>query len=79
MECTGLFTDRESAAQHITAGAKRVLVSAPTANADATIVYGVNEDVLTAEHKVVSNGSCTTNCLAPWRRRCMSGWASKTA
>ncbi|CBV44126.1 type I glyceraldehyde-3-phosphate dehydrogenase [Halomonas elongata] len=65
MECTGLFTDRESAAQHITAGAKRVLVSAPTANADATIVYGVNEDVLTAEHKVVSNGSCTTNCLAP--------------
>ncbi|MCW4153557.1 type I glyceraldehyde-3-phosphate dehydrogenase [Halomonas sp. 18H] len=65
MECTGLFTKRDAAAQHITAGAGRVLVSAPTPNADATIVYGVNEGELTAEDRVVSNGSCTTNCLAP--------------
>ncbi|GED23141.1 type I glyceraldehyde-3-phosphate dehydrogenase [Halomonas halmophila] len=65
LECTGLFTKRDAAAQHITAGAGRVLVSAPTPNADATIVYGVNEGELTAEDRVVSNGSCTTNCLAP--------------
>ncbi|TVP42756.1 MAG: type I glyceraldehyde-3-phosphate dehydrogenase, partial [Halomonas sp.] len=65
MECTGLFTKREAAAKHIAAGAKRVLISAPSPDADATIVYGVNDDVLTAEHTVVSNASCTTNCLAP--------------
>ncbi|MGP9665244.1 type I glyceraldehyde-3-phosphate dehydrogenase [Halomonas sp. AOP22-C1-8] len=65
MECTGLFTKREAAAKHLEAGAKRVLISAPSPDADATIVYGVNDDVLTAEHKVVSNASCTTNCLAP--------------
>ncbi|CEP35673.1 MULTISPECIES: type I glyceraldehyde-3-phosphate dehydrogenase [unclassified Halomonas] len=65
MECTGLFTKREAAAKHIEAGAKRVLISAPSPDADATIVYGVNDDVLTAEHTVVSNASCTTNCLAP--------------
>ncbi|CAO1665516.1 MULTISPECIES: type I glyceraldehyde-3-phosphate dehydrogenase [Halomonadaceae] len=65
MECTGLFTKREAAAKHITAGAKRVLISAPSPDADATIVYGVNDDILTAEHTVVSNASCTTNCLAP--------------
>jgi len=65
MECTGLFTSREKAAAHLTAGAKRVLVSAPADGADATIVYGVNHDKLTREHTVVSNGSCTTNCLAP--------------
>ncbi|MGE6606704.1 type I glyceraldehyde-3-phosphate dehydrogenase [Halomonas sp. NPDC076908] len=65
MECTGLFTKREAAAKHISAGAKRVLISAPSPDADATIVYGVNDDVLTAEHTVVSNASCTTNCLAP--------------
>lgn len=65
MECTGLFTKREAAAKHISAGAKRVLISAPSPDADATIVYGVNDDVLTAEHRVVSNASCTTNCLAP--------------
>ncbi|MCC5900378.1 MAG: type I glyceraldehyde-3-phosphate dehydrogenase [Halomonas sp.] len=65
MECTGLFTKREAAAKHIEAGAKRVLISAPSPDADATVVYGVNEDVLTAEHTVVSNASCTTNCLAP--------------
>ena len=65
MECTGLFTKREAAAKHIAAGAKRVLISAPSPDADATIVYGVNDHILTAEHTVVSNASCTTNCLAP--------------
>jgi glyceraldehyde 3-phosphate dehydrogenase len=65
MECTGIFTDREKAAQHLEAGARRVLVSAPSKGADLTVVYGVNDGALTAEHKVVSNASCTTNCLAP--------------
>ena len=65
LECTGIFTAREKAALHLEAGAKRVLVSAPAENADATIVFGVNHDKLTKEHLVVSNGSCTTNCLAP--------------
>ena len=64
-ECTGLFTTREKAAAHLTAGAKRVLVSAPCTDADKTIVYGVNHDTLTAEDLIVSNASCTTNCLAP--------------
>ncbi len=64
-ECTGKFTKREAAAQHIDAGAKRVLVSAPAAGADLTVVYGVNHNQLTSAHKVVSNASCTTNCLAP--------------
>src|SRR6202041_3085390 len=65
LECTGIFTAKDKAAAHLVAGAKRVLVSAPADGADATIVYGVNHDVLTKEHLVVSNGSCTTNCLAP--------------
>jgi glyceraldehyde 3-phosphate dehydrogenase len=65
MECTGFFTDREKAAQHLEAGARRVLVSAPSKGADLTVVYGVNHAKLTADHKVVSNASCTTNCLAP--------------
>ena len=65
MECTGIFTDRERAAAHLEAGAKRVLVSAPSKGADLTVVYGVNEDRLSPQHKVVSNASCTTNCLAP--------------
>ena len=65
MECTGRFADRDSAAKHLTAGAKRVLVSAPCQNADLTVVYGVNDEKLTQEHHVVSNASCTTNCLAP--------------
>ncbi len=65
MECTGRFTDRDGAAKHLDAGAKRVLVSAPCSNADLTVVYGVNHDKLTQEHHVVSNASCTTNCLAP--------------
>jgi len=65
MECTGIFTKREKAADHLKAGAKRVLVSAPADGADLTVVYGVNHDQLKAEHTVVSNASCTTNCLAP--------------
>ncbi len=64
-ECTGLFTTKEKASAHLTAGAKRVLVSAPCDGADQTIVYKVNDDVLSAADLVVSNGSCTTNCLAP--------------
>ena len=65
MECTGIFTSKEKASAHLTAGAKRVLVSAPADNADLTVVYGVNHDKLAPEHTVVSNASCTTNCLAP--------------
>jgi glyceraldehyde 3-phosphate dehydrogenase len=65
MECTGVFTKKETAASHLTAGAKRVLVSAPCDGADKTIVYGVNHDTLTQDDMVVSNASCTTNCLAP--------------
>jgi glyceraldehyde 3-phosphate dehydrogenase len=65
LECTGFFTDRESAEKHIAAGAKKVLISAPAKGVDLTVVYGVNDDKLTAEHKIVSNASCTTNCLAP--------------
>lgn len=64
-ECTGIFTAKDKASAHLTAGAKRVLVSAPADNADLTVVYGVNHDKLTKDHLVVSNGSCTTNCLAP--------------
>ncbi|WP_058534042.1 type I glyceraldehyde-3-phosphate dehydrogenase [Legionella saoudiensis] len=64
-ECTGFFTDRESAMKHITAGAKKVLISAPGKDVDATIVYGVNDHLLKASDLVVSNASCTTNCLAP--------------
>jgi len=65
LESTGIFTSREKAAAHLTAGAKRVLVSAPSDGADLTVVYGVNHDKLTKDHLVVSNASCTTNCLAP--------------
>jgi glyceraldehyde 3-phosphate dehydrogenase len=65
LECTGFFTDRESAQKHLDAGAKRVLISAPAKGVDLTVVYGVNHDKLTAEHTIVSNASCTTNCLAP--------------
>ena len=65
LECTGFFTDRASAEKHIAAGAKRVLISAPGKNVDLTVVFGVNNDKLSAEHKIVSNASCTTNCLAP--------------
>jgi glyceraldehyde 3-phosphate dehydrogenase len=65
LECTGIFTKREQAAKHLEAGAKRVLVSAPATGADITVVYGVNHDKLSPEHTVISNASCTTNCLAP--------------
>jgi glyceraldehyde 3-phosphate dehydrogenase len=65
LECTGFFTDRDKAGAHLTAGAKKVLISAPAKGVDLTVVYGVNNDKLTAEHTIVSNASCTTNCLAP--------------
>ena len=65
LECTGFFTDRESAQKHIDAGAKRVLISAPAKGVDLTVVYGVNDDKLAADMTIVSNASCTTNCLAP--------------
>ena len=65
LECTGFFTDREGGQKHIDAGAKRVLISAPAKGVDLTVVYGVNHDKLEAGHTIVSNASCTTNCLAP--------------
>jgi glyceraldehyde 3-phosphate dehydrogenase len=65
LECTGIFTSKDKAMAHITAGAKRVLVSAPCDDADLTVVYGVNHDKLSKDHLVVSNASCTTNCLSP--------------
>ena len=68
LECTGFFTDRASCEKHLTAGAKRVLISAPGKNVDLTVVYGVNHDKLSAEHVIVSNASCTTNCLAPFAK-----------
>ena len=68
LECTGIFTARDKAAAHLTAGAKRVLISAPGENADLTVVYGVNHDKLTKDHLVVSNASCTTNCLSPFAK-----------
>ncbi|MEY4270503.1 MAG: type glyceraldehyde-3-phosphate dehydrogenase, partial [Pseudomonadota bacterium] len=68
LECTGFFTDRASCEKHLAAGAKRVLISAPGKNVDLTVVFGVNHDKLTADHIVVSNASCTTNCLAPFAK-----------
>ena len=65
LECTGIFTTKDKASAHLTAGAKRVLISAPADGADLTVVYGVNHDKLNKSHTVVSNASCTTNCLAP--------------
>ena len=65
LECTGFFTDAAGGQKHLDAGAKRVLISAPAKGADLTVVYGVNHDKLTADHRIVSNASCTTNCLAP--------------
>jgi glyceraldehyde 3-phosphate dehydrogenase (phosphorylating) len=65
LECTGFFADRENAGKHLAAGAKKVLISAPAKGVDLTVVYGVNHDKLTADHTIVSNASCTTNCLAP--------------
>ena len=68
LECTGLFTNRKGGQAHLDAGAKRVLISAPGKEVDLTVVYGVNHDKLTAEHVIVSNASCTTNCLAPFAK-----------
>ncbi len=68
LECTGFFADADSAGKHLTAGAKRVLISAPAKGVDLTVVFGVNHDKLTADHKIVSNASCTTNCLAPFAK-----------
>ncbi|PSJ39768.1 type I glyceraldehyde-3-phosphate dehydrogenase [Allosphingosinicella deserti] len=65
LECTGFFTDRDKASAHLTAGAKKVLISAPAKGVDLTVVFGVNDDKLEAGHTIVSNASCTTNCLAP--------------
>ena len=65
LECTGIFTSKKTASAHLDAGAKRVLVSAPADGVDLTVVYGVNHDKLTRDHHIVSNASCTTNCLAP--------------
>jgi glyceraldehyde 3-phosphate dehydrogenase len=65
LECTGIFTKREAAAKHLEAGAKKVIISAPGEGADLTVVMGVNHDELSASHQVISNASCTTNCLAP--------------
>lgn len=74
LECTGLFTTRDKSMAHLRAGAKRVLVSAPAENADLTVVYGVNHRLLTREHMIVSNASCSTNCLAPVWSRSGSRW-----
>jgi glyceraldehyde 3-phosphate dehydrogenase len=65
LECTGIFTSKDKAKAHLDAGAKRVIISAPADGVDLTVVYGVNHDKLTREHRVISNASCTTNCLAP--------------
>ena len=68
LECTGFFTNRKGGQAHLEAGAKRVLISAPAKEVDLTVVYGVNHDKLSADHKIVSNASCTTNCLAPFAK-----------
>ncbi|MFN5243916.1 MAG: type I glyceraldehyde-3-phosphate dehydrogenase, partial [Novosphingobium sp.] len=68
LECTGFFTDRASCEKHLAAGAKKVLISAPGKNVDLTVVFGVNHDKLEAGHTIVSNASCTTNCLAPFAK-----------
>ena len=68
LECTGLFTQREAAARHLEAGARKVLLSAPSGDADIMVVYGINDDKLRKKHKVISNASCTTNCLVPVAR-----------
>ncbi len=70
LECTGFFQDKDKASPHLDAGAKRILISAPATGVDNTVVYGVNHETLTADHVVVSNASCTTNCLAPMAKVC---------
>lgn len=74
MACAGIFNKRADAARHLDAGAKRVLLSAPGADADLTVVYGVNDDQLNASHHIVSNASCTTNCLAPVAKVCQDAF-----
>ena len=74
MECAGIFNKRTEAARHLDAGAQRVLLSAPGADADLTVVYGVNDDQLSAAHQIVSNASCTTNCLAPVAKVCQDAF-----
>ncbi len=74
LECTGIFTKRDDAERHLAAGAPKVLISAPAKGEDITVVYGVNHDKLQAEHKIVSNGSCTTNCLAPVAKILNDNW-----
>ncbi|MCB1522282.1 MAG: aldehyde dehydrogenase, partial [Hyphomicrobiaceae bacterium] len=77
LECTGIFTSKDKAKAHLDAGAKRVLVSAPADGADLTVVYGVNHDKLTKDHLIVSNASCTTNCLAPSAKVLHDKWGIK--
>ena len=77
LECTGFFTDRASAEKHIAAGAKKVLISAPAKGVDLTVVYGVNDDKLTSDMTIVSNASCTTNCLAPVAKVLNDKWGIK--
>ena len=80
LECTGLFANKEKASKHLAGGAKKVVVSAPADGVDATIVYGVNHQTLRNSMTVISNASCTTNCLRAARRnRCTTAWASSPA
>ena len=65
VECTGIFTKREDAQKHLNSGSKKVLISAPATDPDITVVYGINQGSIKDDHKIISNGSCTTNCLAP--------------
>ena len=65
VECTGFFTKRDDAQKHLSSGSKKVLISAPATNPDITVVYGINHNSIKEDHKIISNGSCTTNCLAP--------------
>lgn len=78
MECTGIFTKREAAELHIKAGAPKVLISAPATGEDITVVMGVNHDSLKSDHRIVSNGSCTTNCLAPVAKTLHDNWGIKS-
>jgi glyceraldehyde 3-phosphate dehydrogenase len=78
LECSGFFTDKESASKHLKSGAKRVLISAPATNVDLTVVYGINHKKITAESTIVSNASCTTNCLAPIAF-VLINWSSKSS
>jgi glyceraldehyde 3-phosphate dehydrogenase len=77
LECTGLFTEKEKAAAHLTAGAKRVLISAPGKGVDLTVAYGINHDRIKPEHKILSNASCTTNCLTPVAKVLMESFGIK--